>query len=128
MFYLSIWKALKHGSTHKPTLQTRHHVLGFLGQTWHLLLAPFQIMLTLTFLIYCYCCTVFPRTHCVKSVQIRSFFWPLFSRIRTEYGEILSIFSSNAGKYEPEKTPYLDTFQAFGVDDVWWNLLFQFGR
>ena len=34
--------------------------------------------------------------HCVKSVQIRSFFWSVFSRIWTEYG--------------PEKTPYLDTF------------------
>ena len=29
--------------------------------------------------------------HFVKSVQIRSFFWSLFSRIRTEYGEILRI-------------------------------------
>ena len=27
--------------------------------------------------------------HCVKSVQIRSFFWSVFSCIRTEYGEIL---------------------------------------
>ena len=27
--------------------------------------------------------------HCVKSGQIRSFFWSVFSRIRTEYGEIL---------------------------------------
>ena len=27
---------------------------------------------------------------CVKSVQIRSFFLPVFSRIRTEYGEIAS--------------------------------------
>ena len=34
--------------------------------------------------------------HYVKSVQIRSFFWFVFSRIRTEYG--------------PEKTPYLDIF------------------
>ena len=34
--------------------------------------------------------------HCVKSVQIRSYFWSVFSRIRTEYG--------------PEITPYLDTF------------------
>ena len=25
--------------------------------------------------------------HCLKSVQIRSFFWSVFSRIRTEYGE-----------------------------------------
>ena len=27
--------------------------------------------------------------HCVKNVQIRSFFWSVFPRIRTEYGEIL---------------------------------------
>ena len=33
-------------------------------------------------------------SHCVKSVQIRSFFSP------------------NAGKYGPEKIPYLDTFHA----------------
>ena len=29
------------------------------------------------------------KLHCVKSVQIRSNFWSIFSRIRTEYGEIL---------------------------------------
>ena len=39
--------------------------------------------------------------HCVKSVQIRSFFWSAFSCIQSEYRKI---------KYEPEKTPYLDTF------------------
>ena len=54
------------------------------------------------------------KTHCVKSVQIRSYFWSVFSCIRTEYGEILylSVFSPNAGKYRPEMTPYLDTFRA----------------
>ena len=36
--------------------------------------------------------------HCVKSVQIRSYFWPVFSCIRIECG--------------PEITPYLDTFHA----------------
>ena len=30
------------------------------------------------------------RTYCVKSVQIKSFFWPAFSCIRTEYGDLLS--------------------------------------
>ena len=30
-------------------------------------------------------------SHCVKSVQIRSFFWSVFSRIRNEYREIRSI-------------------------------------
>ena len=29
--------------------------------------------------------------HCLKSLQIRSYFWSLFPRIRTEYGEIRSI-------------------------------------
>ena len=33
------------------------------------------------------------KVHCVKSVQIRSFFWSVFSRIRTEYGEILRIWT-----------------------------------
>ena len=42
-----------------------------------------------------------PTIHCVKIVQIRSFFWSVFSCIRT-----------NTGKYGPEKTPYLDTFHA----------------
>ena len=36
--------------------------------------------------------------YCVKSVQIRSYFWSVFSCIRTEY--------------RPEITPYLDTFHA----------------
>ena len=39
------------------------------------------------------------------------FFWSVFSRIRTDM-PYLSVFSPNAGKYEPEKTPYLDTFHA----------------
>ena len=41
------------------------------------------------------------RYHCVKSVQIRSFSGPYFP-----------VFSSNTGKYGPEKTSYLDTFHA----------------
>ena len=40
-------------------------------------------------------------SHCVKSVQIRSNFWSVFSHIRTEYG--------------PEITPYLDTFHAVSI-------------
>ena len=31
-------------------------------------------------------------SHCVKSVQLWSFFWSVFSRIQTEYGEILRIY------------------------------------
>ena len=58
---------------------------------------------------------IFAYKHCVKSVQIRSFFWSIFSFIRTEYGEIrsiVSVFSPNTGKYGAEKTPYLVTFHA----------------
>ena len=50
--------------------------------------------------------------HCVKSVQIRSYFWSVFSCIRIEYGPYLSVFSPNTGKYGPEITPHLDTFPA----------------
>ena len=44
-------------------------------------------------------------------------FWSAFSRIRTEYGEILHIFQYSVRMWEktpkkPEKTPYLDTFHA----------------
>ena len=56
----------------------------------------------------------------MKSVQVWNFFWSVFSRIWTEYREILRIAqysvqmqeNTNAGKYEPEKNPYLDTFHA----------------
>ena len=42
---------------------------------------------------------VFSRScRCVKNVQIRSYFW--------------SVFSPNKGKCGPEITSYLDTFQA----------------
>ena len=43
----------------------------------------------------------FDNNHCVKSVQIGSFFW--------------SVFCPNAGKYGPEKTSYLYTFQAVNL-------------
>ena len=41
---------------------------------------------------------IFQRLYFVKSVQIRSFFW--------------SVFSPNTGKYGAQKTPYLDNFHA----------------
>ena len=42
--------------------------------------------------------SILSSIHCLKSVQIRSFFWSIFFCIRTEYGR--------------EKTPYLHTFHA----------------
>ena len=59
--------------------------------------------------------------HCAKNVQIRSFFWSVFSRIWTEYGEIWSISpysSPNAGKFGLEKTPYLDIFLAVSANTI----------
>ena len=44
--------------------------------------------------------------HCGKSVQIRSFFWSIFSRVPTEHGDLWRKIQSECG----EKTPYLDTF------------------
>ena len=41
------------------------------------------------------------NSHCVKIVRIRSFFW--------------SVFSLNAGKSGPERTPPLDTFHAMSI-------------
>ena len=57
----------------------------------------------------------------MKSVQIRSFFCSVFSRIQAEYGKMLvdapylSVFSPNAGKYGPKKTSYLDTFHTVAL-------------
>ena len=51
-------------------------------------------------------------THCVKSVEIRSFsgpYFPVFG-LNTEICGVISAFSPNTGKYGSEKTPYLDTF------------------
>ena len=45
--------------------------------------------------------------HCVKSVQIQSFFWSVFSHIRTEYGEILQ---SKCGKIQTRKNSIFGHF------------------
>ena len=50
--------------------------------------------------------------HRVKSLQIRIFFWSVFSCIRTECGE------ENTGIYGPEKTPYLDIFHAVNANII----------
>ena len=53
--------------------------------------------------------------HCVKKVQIRSFFWSVFYCIRTEFGELRSksLYSARIQENTDEKkTPYLDTFHA----------------
>ena len=49
--------------------------------------------------------------NCVESVQIRSYFWSVFSCIWTEYWDLCNKII-NTGKFGPEITPYLDTFHA----------------
>ena len=52
----------------------------------------------------------------MRSVQVRSFFWSVFSRIGTKYEDLRSpvgikdLFGPNKGKYGPEKSLYLDIF------------------
>ena len=55
----------------------------------------------------------------MKSVQISSFFWPVFSGNQTEYGKVskygvftgpyFPVFGLNTEKCGPKKAPYLDT-------------------
>ena len=55
------------------------------------------------------------RSQCVKSVQVRSLFWSVFSLIRTEYREILRMSPYSVrmrGKIRTRKPPYLDTFHS----------------
>ena len=71
----------------RPGVQTHliylYHTPPWIGNTP---LSPIQFEI---------CCvsniTIHFMRHCVKCVQIRNFFWSVFSRIRTEYGEILRI-------------------------------------
>ena len=70
----------------------------------------------------------------MKSVQIQSFFWPVFGmntkitvssphsvqvHVQSKYDlysvRIQSVFSPNTRKYEPEKALYLNTLQAIGA-------------
>ena len=55
----------------------------------------------------------------MESAQIQSFFWSVFSDIRTEYERysVSLLFSLNAGKYGPEKAPYFDFFHAALVQE-----------
>ena len=56
-------------------------------------------------------------THCVKSVQKRSFFRSVFSRIRTEYEEIRSIrtYQSECGKIRTIKNSVFGHFPCSGT-------------
>ena len=60
--------------------------------------------------------------HCVKIVQIRSFFWSVFSRTRTEYGEILRISPYSVQmrkKNGPEKLRISTLFRQYLYQKYW---------
>ena len=48
--------------------------------------------------------------YCVKSVQIRRFFWSVFHSDWIQRDTYLSVFSPNTVEYGPEETLYLDNF------------------
>ena len=52
-----------------------------------------------------------PNPKQIHSVQIRSFFWSVFSRIRTEYGKIVSLrIQSECGKIRTRKSSVFGPF------------------
>ena len=69
--------------------------------------------------------------HCVKSVQIRSFFWSIFSRIWNEYGDLRSKSPYSVQIREntdQKKTPYLDIFCAVKLTPGFKNHMRNFGN
>ena len=69
-----------------------------------------QIFLTLLTKVLEYL-TSFLKFPCLKIVQIRSFFWSLFSRIRAEYGDLLckSPYSARVRENTDQKRLYIWT-------------------
>ena len=53
---------------------------------------------------------------CVKSVQIRSYFWSVFSCIRTRNDSVLDTFHAVISVVQ------LGHFQIYSIVDVWWVL------
>ena len=62
----------------------------------------------------------FPIGTAWKVSRIRSFFWSVFSCIRTKYREIVVSLriQSECGKRRTRKTPNTDTFHAVRIDSV----------
>ena len=60
--------------------------------------------------------------HCVKCFQIRSFFWSVFPRIRTEYGEIRSISPYSVRMRENTEQKKLQGSKCASDDGCCWIL------
>ena len=93
-------------------------VVGFYQAHWHEIIELVSITLVSITSVSCIRFASGNYLHCVKSVQMRAYFWSLFSCIPTEY---LSVFSPNTGKYGPEITPHLDTFRAVLLKPYKWK-------
>ena len=69
------------------------------------------------------CSFFFLSTHCVKSGQIKSFFWSVFSHIQTEYGDILRISPYSVQMWEKRDQKKLRIWTLFTQwQDVWVSL------
>ena len=83
----------------------------------------------LTILVYCYYFFTLSKistyqtsnyilwaryVHCVKTDQIWSFFWSVFSLIWTEYGEISLRIQSECGKIQTRKNSVFEHFSRSG--------------
>ena len=70
------------------------------------------------------CSFFFLSLHSVKSGQIQSFFWSVFSRIQTEYGDILRISSYLVQMWENTDQKKLRIWTLFTQwQDVWVSLV-----
>ena len=63
------------------------------------------------------------KVHCVKSAQIRSFFWSVFSRNRAEYGDLLrnSPYSARVRENRDQKK-----LRIWTLSTQWWNTKMSF--
>ena len=64
---------------------------------------------------YYYATTLIVKYHCVKSVQIRSSFWSVFSHIRSEYGQLSLRILSECGKIRTGKNSVFGHFSSSGM-------------
>ena len=59
--------------------------------------------------------------HCVKSAQIRSYFWSVFSCIRTEYRKIRTRNNSVFGHYSSWNRQFSDNFRWCSCCLIFWD-------
>ena len=70
-------------------------------------------------------------TNCMKSVQIRSFFWSVFSRIRTEYGDLLRENTDQKKlriwklftQWHSLEDAFLGPTQFLTTENPWWEMI-----